>query len=112
VLSDGERSVGSIREGIFETKVLVIVMFFRCQTVVSVSLYASRTMPRAFLNNHTSCSQVHTYSHRLGGVMVSVLGIRLKVRGCKTGRGDGFFRAKKSAAHLCSVESKARGLMS
>jgi hypothetical protein len=41
------------------------------------------------------------YSH-LGGVMVSVLAIRLKVYRFKSGQGDGFLKAKKSASRLPS----------
>jgi hypothetical protein len=37
---------------------------------------------------------------RLGGVVVSVLATGPKDRGFKSGRGDGFLRAKKSAAQL------------
>jgi hypothetical protein len=39
---------------------------------------------------------------RLGGVVVSVLATGPKRRGFKPGRGDGFLRAIKSAAHLPS----------
>jgi hypothetical protein len=39
-------------------------------------------------------------SSRLGGVVVSVLATGPKGCGFKPGQGDGFFRAKKSTAHL------------
>jgi hypothetical protein len=42
----------------------------------------------------------HTTSH-LGGVMVSVLAIGLKIHGFKPSRGDGFLRAIK----ICSMPS-------
>jgi hypothetical protein len=47
-------------------------------------------------------SEVTDRRSRLGGEILSVLAIRLKVRGFKPGRGDGFLRAIKSAAHLPS----------